>query len=134
MARQKQSFTACSFTCAETRSERVSKAVPRTVGRRFNLLEDYGACAFIVPEGTPASPGTPNFPVVNVKGCFHCSMARAAYTRIGQSIGKKGYPREYKDRLEGARRRLIVIAKGYADAGDDKNACNWALTAAKRYL
>ena len=132
--KRRKPFTKCSFPCVVTRKEIVSKVVPRTVGARFKLLQRHGTCAFIMPEGTPASPGSPNFPVVNARGCFHCSMARAAYTRIGQSIAKRGYPREYKARLRSARRRMIEIAVSHADITDPANACNWALQAAKRYL
>lgn len=122
------------YSCIVTVPVRASKVAPRSSRARFRLLERHGGSAFLMPGGTPSRPNVPAFPVVDKSGCFVCSMGRAAYTRIGQGINKRGYPRAYKDRLKAARCRLIRTALKHSDGSDKANACNWAIAAARRYL
>lgn len=133
MAMSKKSIIRCSYPCAVTRKESASEAKPKTVRERFKLLEKHGECAYLVPGGTPSSPGSPNYPIVNKRGCFHCGLARAAYTRIGQSLNRK-QTKAYRDLLMQGRRHIIQTALMYANKNDKANACNWAIRAAKRYL
>lgn len=110
----------------------VSEAVPPTVGARRELLTRCGSGAFLMPDGTQARPDVPGYPVMGEDCCYHCGMMRAAYTRIGQALNRKGSVLE-KARLKNARRGLIRKAAAFADRSDKSNACNWALAAAKRY-
>lgn len=123
----------CAYPCAVTKREQAFKVAPNTKQERFKLLEEHGICAYLVPHGTPSSPGSPNFPIVNKRGCFHCGLARAAYTRIGQSLNRSPAP-AYRDLLMQGRRRIIQTALMYANKNDKGNSCNWAIRAAKRYL
>jgi hypothetical protein len=122
------------YKCVVKRKVSASRAAPRSRALRLKLLEKYGAGAFAVPSGTPASEGVPSFPVVNESGCFVCSLGKAAYIRMGQGINRRGYPRAYRERLKRERKRLIRTALQFADEGQKFNACNWALAAARRYL
>ena len=56
-----------------------------------------------------------------------------AYTRLGASLNKADYPEEYKAELRKARKRLIREALKYTDPRNEKNQCNWAFAASKRY-
>ena len=102
------------------------------VGIRRKMLKKCGKGSFLIPEGTPAK-AVPSFPVVDKNCCFHCGLARMAYTRIGQGINKADYPEEYKAELRKARKRLIREALRYADPRNEKNQCNWAYAASRRY-
>lgn len=122
------------YSCVVRRQAAASKVAPGSDQARFRLLELYGNSAFLMPGGTPARPDVPAFPIVNKRGCFVCSLGRAAYTRLGQGINKRGYSGAYKERLRKARRRLIRTALKHSDSSDKSNACNWAVAAARRYL
>lgn len=125
------------YLCVDTRSAAkspVSVARPKTRAARDRLLLRHGRAAFLVPEGTPAKGDVPSYPLVTEDGCFHCGMARAAYTRIGQALSKERYPETYKALLKTRRRLLINKALSFADRWDPGNACNWAFAARKRYL
>lgn len=96
------------------------------------MLQQYGDAAFVIPEGTPARPGVPAFPIMDSRGCFDCNMAKAAYQRLSQQMGKFGQPRAYKSRLRHGRADLVVSALYRANPDDLENACNWSIAAAER--
>lgn len=123
------------ITCVDTRPMRVSpvgKNVPRTTRQRRELLRKYGRQAFLLPKGTKSNPNRPAYPVINMKGCYHCNTMRAAYTRLGQAIARTGNTR-YKAELRNARRKLIKLAHKYANADDRSNTCNFAFKALAKY-
>lgn len=121
--------------CADVQPARdspVSAALPGSVGARRELLQRCGSGAFLMPNGTQARPGVPGYPVMLDDCCYHCGMMKAAYTRIGQALSREGSRLE-KSKLKIARDGLIRRAAKFADRADKTNACNWSLTAAKRY-
>jgi len=118
--------------CVRTEKHKVFRTVPRTQSQRFQRLQIYGKDAFVMPEGTPANPGIPAYPVVDKQGCFDCSLAKAAYSRLSQQISKKEYPAAYRNQLKKRRLQLIERVLHVADPGDKQNACNFAIAAAKR--
>lgn len=111
----------------------VSKHAPRNRRQRYILMSFHGKRAFLLPEGTPSNPA-PSYPVLNPEGCFVCSMARAAYTRIGQALNRRGQSTVYRGRLLAARKVLIRMSLKHADPRQRGNACNFAVAAARRYL
>lgn len=118
--------------CVDKRTVAVSRVVPKNNAERFRRLNLYGKTAFMMPEGTPARPGVPAYPVVNGDGCFSCSLAKAAYNRLSQHIGKPEYPISYRRMLKSRRMQLVRRALRMATPGDRKNACNFAVRAGKR--
>ena len=117
--------------CVDKKSP-VGRAVPKSTKGRRARLKRFGKRAFLIPGGTPASPGVPSYPVLDGRGCFHCRMGRAAYTRIGQALARDE-PESYKRKLRAARRRLIKTALRFSDPQDGSNACNWSIAASKRF-
>ena len=103
------------------------------VGTRRKTLSKCGVNAFLMPGGTPAKGNVPSFPIVDKNCCFHCGLARMAYTRIGASLNIPDYPETYKRKLRAARKKLINEALLYSDKRDKKNQCNWAVAASRRY-
>lgn len=118
--------------CVDKRTVPVSRVVPKTRADRLRRLRLYGKTAFILPAGTPARPDVPAYPVVNEDGCFSCSLARAAYNRLSQHIVKSEYPISYRRMLKSRRVHLVRRALRMATPGDEENACNFAIRAAKR--
>ncbi|MCK5641116.1 MAG: hypothetical protein KAJ19_09975 [Gammaproteobacteria bacterium] len=123
----------CTYPGAITTPHKVADVAPITKSQRTFLLQRIGHCSFLFPLGTPASPGKPSFPITTSIGDFSCSMGRAAYTRLGQAINRD-ISRSYRNALVTERKNLIRIAVKYASLTDNKNACNWALMAAEKYL
>ena len=121
-------------SCVSTRPRKVAKVAPKQVGQREWLLKRYGKRAFLLPGGTLARPGVPAFPVVDSHGCFTCSLARAAYSRLSQGIARASSPAKYRSQLILARKQLIATAVRYADPSDKRNACNFAIRSAKEVL
>lgn len=122
--------------CADTRPAKQSPEAqhrPGRVSEKRKMLEKYGKQAFLLPEGTPSSPGVPSFPLISKKtGCFHCGMMRMSYTRLGAAMNATKN-KAYKADLRLARQRLIKKALEFADKADKTNRCNWAFRARKRY-
>jgi len=117
----------CSFPCADTKKHRVKSI---GTGKRRATLKQWGKCAFVFPEGTPSSKGRPAYPIAK-DGCLDCSMAKAAYMRLSQQLGKS-QPRDYRNKLLSRRRGLVRLALDHSAPGNRKNACNWSRAAAKR--
>ena len=120
--------------CVDTKPRKVAAVAPKTKAQRTRLLQRFGARSFLFPLGTPASPGKPSFPVADKGGCFSCSLARAAHSRLRQGINRPGNPPSYRHALVTEDKNLIQMTLKHADERDRKNACNWAIPAAKRYL
>lgn len=118
----------CSFPCVATKKHRIKYI---GTGKRRLMLKERGRCSFVFPEGTPRSKGRPAYPITAEDGCFDCSLAKAAYMRMSQQLGKR-QPKQYKDKLLSRRRDLVRLALGSSDPGAKKNACNWSIAAAKR--
>ena len=120
--------------CADTRPPRQSPYIehhPTTAKERWDMLDQYGPEAFLLPEGTPRKD-LPAYPIVSKKsGCFHCGMMRMQLTRIGAALNRK-IPNDYREKLFQARERLVDTALDYADCRDPGNSCNWALGTSKR--
>lgn len=118
--------------CVEKRTVAVSRVVPKNNAERLRRLKLYGKTAFMMPEGTPARPNVPAYPVVDRDGCFSCSLAKAAYSRLSQHIVKREYPSSYRRTLKSRRMQLVKRALRLATPGDKDNACNFAIKAAGR--
>lgn len=121
--------------CVDTRPAKISPQSlnrPRNAADRLRMVREYGRDSFLLPDGTPRTP-LPSFPIVSARtGCFHCGLMRMQYTRIGSAMATAD--REYRSRLNLARRRLIRLALELADRDDPGNSCNFAYRAAERYL
>lgn len=117
----------CSFPCAVTKKHPVKSI---GTGERRAMLKQRGKCAFVFAEGTPSSEGRPAYPIAK-GGCLDCSMAKAAYMRMSQQLGKS-QPRDYRKKLVSRRRDLVRLALDHSGPGNGKNACNWSIAAAKR--
>lgn len=123
------------ITCVNTSSMKISPpsvVKPKTTRERRLRLEKFGKSAFLLPGGTPARGDVPSFPITDRAGCFHCGLARMAYTRIGGALARSTSS-EYDRQLKAARVKLIKKALSFADRSDKKNQCNWSYKASKRY-
>jgi len=118
----------CSFRCTDTKKHEVKRLGTR---ERRTALKEQGRCAFVFPEGTPGSKGRPAYPITTQSGCLDCSLAKAAYMRMSQQLGKR-QTEEHKRELLIRRSKLVRLALEHSDPGAQGNACNWSIPAAKR--
>lgn len=56
----------------------------------------------------------------------------AAYKRLRLGIAHYTYSPKVKANMEAAARKVVNLARKYADPRDPTNTCNWALRASKR--
>ena len=118
----------CLFPCVATKKHPIKYI---GTGKRRVMLKEHGRCSFLFPEGTPSSKGRPAYPITAEDGCFDCSLAKAAYMRMSQQLGKR-QPKQYRVKLLGRRRELVRLALDQSAPGNERNACNWSIAAAKR--
>jgi len=112
-----------------------SRYKPVTKFHRSRLIKACGDVCFLMPEGTPARPRVPGYPIcsrLDLTGdrcVVSCPGLEAAYKRLMMGIKHYTYPERYKAYMAAAARRAIRIARQYADPSDPTNTCNWSLRA-----
>lgn len=117
--------------CVRTKRRSIAGDVPGRVAR-FQMLQRYGNAAFMMPEGTPARPGVPAYPVMTKDGCFDCNFAKAAYNRMSQQMKRSGQPTRYRNKLKERRLDLVTRTLRLSNPDDQANACNFSIAASKR--
>lgn len=108
------------------------KVKPRTRAQRYALAEKRPEC-FLFPEGTPASPGVPSYPICTAQGQDSCPGLLAAYRRLnvyGPRYSK--YGPTWTDKVWTAFQEIVNRAERYADADDPANVCNFVSRARER--
>jgi len=117
------------YRCVAPERWRWREIKPKSAYEREQMLKSCGSQCFLLPQGTPARPGLPSFPICEPKSCcISCDALRAAYIRarvVPKGPWYKGRKREEVARLYGeVERKALSLAV--------QHGCAWVKTTLRK--